>query len=331
MCGLCNQVWESDVVLDDWKDSAVVFIPKKGNLTDCDNWRGVTLLSIPGKVYCQLLLNRMRDVVDGELCEEQAGFRPKRSCAEQIFTLRRIIEKCQEFQVPLAISFIDFSKAFDSIHRPSLWKVLISYWIPQKMVSAIEKIYHNSKCCIPTEDGCSDWFQVMTGIRQGCILSPLLFAVAIDWVLRRVTKDHGIAWSEDKCLADLDFADDIAAFSDSAQGLQHLGESVSNAAEGLGLVISAKKTKNMLTGEHHSSTDVVINNNKIENVENVTYLGTSMNNQGNMDHELNCRVGKASAAFNQLTKIWKNKKFSIKSKLRFYNSNVLSTLLDLRL
>ena len=74
------------------------------------------------------------------------------------------------------------------------------------MVSAIEKIYHNSKCCIRTEDGCSDWFQVMTGIRQGCLLSPLLFAVASDWVLRRATKDHGIAWSEDKCLADLDFA-----------------------------------------------------------------------------------------------------------------------------
>ena len=129
------------------------------------------------------------------------------------------------------------------------------------------------------------------------ILSPLLFAVASDWVLRRATKDHGIAWSEDKCLADLDFADDIAAFSDSAQSLQRLGESVSNAAEGLALVISANKTKNMLTGEQHSSTDVVINNNKIENVENFTYLGRSINNQGNMGHELNCRVGKASAAF----------------------------------
>ena len=78
------------------------------------------LLSIPGKVYCQIILNRLRDVVDGELREEQAGFRPKRACAEQIFTLRRTIEKCHEFQVALAISFIDFSKAFDSIHRPAL-------------------------------------------------------------------------------------------------------------------------------------------------------------------------------------------------------------------
>ena len=81
------------------------------------------LLSIPGN--CQMMLNRMRDMVDGELREEQASFRPKHSCAEQIFTIRRITEKYQEYQLPLAVSFIDFTKAFDSIHRPSMCKIII--------------------------------------------------------------------------------------------------------------------------------------------------------------------------------------------------------------
>ena len=81
MCGLCNQVLESDVVPNDWKDWTIVCIPQKGN---CDNWRGVALLSILGKVYCQMILNHMHDVVDAELHEEQVGFRPKWSCAEQI-------------------------------------------------------------------------------------------------------------------------------------------------------------------------------------------------------------------------------------------------------
>ena len=159
------------IVPVDWKDGVVVCIPKKGNLTECDNWTDMTLLSIPGKVYCQMILNRIRDMLDGELHEEQAGFRPKRSCAEQIFTLQRIIEKYQEYQLPLAISFMDFTKAFDSIHRPSMWKILITYGIPRKIVSAIEKIYEQSRC-VKTEGGYSDWFHVVTGVRQGCILSP---------------------------------------------------------------------------------------------------------------------------------------------------------------
>ena len=130
--------------------------------------------------------------VDKEFGEQQAGFRPKRSCAEQIFILRSIIEKCNEFQTPLAISFINFTKVFDSIHRPSLWNIMRTYGIPPKVISAIVQIYANSKCCIRTEDGYSGWFEVVTGVRQGCLLSPILFALAIDWVLKKATKDQGM-------------------------------------------------------------------------------------------------------------------------------------------
>ena len=327
LLNICNHAWSSGEVPQDWKDGVVVCIPKKGNLTDCDNWRGVTLLSIPGKVYCQMILNRLRDVVDSKLREEQAGFRPKRSCAEQIFILRRIIEKCNEYQVPIAISYIDFSKAFDSIHRPSLSKVLLSYGIPLKIVKAIEQIYTGSRCSIRTEDGLSDWFQVLTGVRQGCILSPLLFAVAIDWVMKQVTGNKGIDWVENQKLSDLDFADDIAALSYNTQDLQEFVNAIGETAGGLGLVISNKKTKNMLAGEHRPPHDVFIGQEKIDTVDDFTYLGSSISNQGEMTKEINCRIGKASAAFNQLNKIWLSKKFLLKTKLRFYNTNVLSTLL----
>lgn len=184
---LCNKIWNGGPVPDDWKNGTIICVPKKGNLTECDNWRGVTLLSVPGKVYCQIILNRIRDVVDSQLREELAGFRPKRSCAEQIFTLRQIIEKYNESRFPLALSFIDFSKAFDSLHRPSLWLILREYGLPVKFVEAIRNIYEKSKCCVRTEDGMSDWFEVITGVRQRCLLSLVLFAIAIDWIFRRPT------------------------------------------------------------------------------------------------------------------------------------------------
>ena len=91
-CGLCNQVWESGDVAEDLKNSCLVCIPKKGNNV-CHNWRGLTLLSIPGKMYCQMILKHMWDIVDDKLVEEWVGFRPRLSCAEQIFTLHHIIEK----------------------------------------------------------------------------------------------------------------------------------------------------------------------------------------------------------------------------------------------
>ena len=104
-------------------------------------------------------------------------------------------------------------------------------------------------------------------------------------------------------------------------------DSISDASARLGLMISRKKTKIMLSGDHQTTPDILVGQDKVDVVDDFTYLGSSINSQGSMDHEISCRMGKASAAFNQLNKIWTSKKFSLQTKLRFYNSNVLSTLL----
>ena len=102
-------------------------LPKKGDISDCTNWRGITLLSVPGMVFCLIILNRLREAVDETLCEEQAGLCRGRSCTEQIFTLRQKFEHCVEFQQPLSINFINFKKAFDSVHRQSPWNIARLY------------------------------------------------------------------------------------------------------------------------------------------------------------------------------------------------------------
>jgi len=88
------------------------------------------VLSVPGKVFCTILFQRIPDAVDATLRDEQAGFRKGRLCTEQIFALRNIIEQCIEFQQPLSINFVDFKKAFDSVHRESLWSIARLYGIP---------------------------------------------------------------------------------------------------------------------------------------------------------------------------------------------------------
>ncbi|KAL9958972.1 hypothetical protein ACROYT_G036051 [Oculina patagonica] len=114
---LFRDIWETDTIPDDWTKRLIVKIPKKGDLQNCDNWRGITLLSIPSKVFCRILLARIETAIDTKLRQEKAVFRRGRGCIDQIFALRNIIEQCIEWTTPLFINFIDFQKAFDSVHR----------------------------------------------------------------------------------------------------------------------------------------------------------------------------------------------------------------------
>ena len=143
--------------------------PKKGDLSDCNNWRGITLFSVPEKVFCKVLLNKLQTVVDRTLPEEQAGFQSGRSCGEQIFTLRNVVEQTIEVQKSIIVDFIDFQKAFDSVHRPNLWKILASYGIPEKYINIFKALYKNCSCCIRTANGHTEYFKIMSGVRQRCI------------------------------------------------------------------------------------------------------------------------------------------------------------------
>ena len=99
----------------DRKEGHLVKLPKKGDLSICDNYRGIMLLSIPGKVLNKVMLKRMKNAVDTKLRDNQAGFRQNRSCADQIATLRIILEQASEFNSSIYTVFIDFQKAFDSL------------------------------------------------------------------------------------------------------------------------------------------------------------------------------------------------------------------------
>jgi len=124
---LFTAVWEQERVPDDRTKGTIIKIHKKGPLSDCNNWRGVTLLSTPSKILAKIIIQRIFSAVDQQLRQEQAGFRRGRGCADQLFTLRNIIEQCTEWQRQLYINFEDLQKAFDSIqrqlvaHTSSLW------------------------------------------------------------------------------------------------------------------------------------------------------------------------------------------------------------------
>ncbi|CAB3223438.1 unnamed protein product [Arctia plantaginis] len=111
---LIKRIWTKEELPYDWNKGLLITMPKKGDLSQCSNWRGITLLSVPSKVFCKIILDRLSVVVEPLLRKEQAGFRPNRSCIDQINTLRIILEQASEWQREVNLTFVDFEKAFDT-------------------------------------------------------------------------------------------------------------------------------------------------------------------------------------------------------------------------
>ena len=143
---------------------------KKGDRTPCTNWRGVTLLSVPSKIFFKIIQMRLRDAINTILRKEQAGFRPGVGCIDHIFTVRNIIEQCIEWTTKVHINLKDLEKAFDSIHRDTLWSILLAYGCPEKIISIIKCFYNNFSSSVIHKKKLTDWFSVRSGVRQGCVL-----------------------------------------------------------------------------------------------------------------------------------------------------------------
>ena len=324
---LFAKIWDEEKVPADWREGLVIKLPKKGDLRDCSNYRGIMLLSVPGKVLNRVILDCVKDAVDPQLRDQQAGFRRNRSCADQIASLRIIIEQSLEWNSPLYINFIDYEKAFDSVDRQTLWKLLRHYGVPVKIVSLIQCIYQDMGCRVVHAGQTSEKFQVKTRVRQGCLLSPFLFLLVIDWIMRETTrgKNNGIQWTLFEQLDDLDFADDLALLAHNQNQMQDKTRRLETFSAKTGLKINLRKTE-LIKINTTANTPITVGGKPIKEVESFVYLGSTITKQGGTDVDVTSRIGKARGAFIMLKKVWTSKEVSTETKMRIFNSNVKSVL-----
>ena len=172
---ILTDIWESKETPKEWKLGLIIKIQKKGDLSNCTNWRGIALLPLTSKVFSRMLLCRMKEALWNTLRQEHAGFRKGKSCPDQIFTLRQILEQSAEWNATIYANFIDFEKAFDRLHSDALWKTMHHYGIPTKLVQVTRLLYTNSSYVVICVQVITDHFEVTAGVKQGCILSPFLF------------------------------------------------------------------------------------------------------------------------------------------------------------
>ena len=171
----------------------------------------------------------MKEAVDLKLRDQQEGFRRNRSCADQIASLRIIVEQLLGWNSPLYINSLDYEKALNSVDRETTWKLLKYDGVLEKIISLIWCTFQDMSFKIALACQLSESLEVKTGVRQGCLLLPFLFLLVTYWIMKTTTtgRNNGIQWILWMQLDDLDFADDLAFLSHNHNQMHSPGDHIS--------------------------------------------------------------------------------------------------------
>lgn len=350
------EIWDKESVPQQWKDANIVTIYKnKGDKSICGNSRGIALLAAAGKILAKVMLSRIvQNISEDLLPESQCGFRRARGTVDLIFTTRQIQEKCREQHQDLFMAFIDLTKAFDTINREMLWDVLAKFGCPPKFVNILKLFHEGMMARVSIGDHESEAFNVCTGVRQGCVLAPVLFNVyliCVTTLLRRDMEDaagviidfrlDGNLFNIRKFqfktkltsehILELQYADDCALVAHTPEALQAALTATVNAYSRIGLNINTQKTEVLCQWNAAAPPEqpiFYIQDNELTIVSDFKYLGSFISQDCNIDTEIQNRLRQASASFGRLReRVFLNKDLNIKTKITVYQAVCISTLL----
>ena len=306
-------------------------LPKKGDLGLAKIYQGITLTFIAAKIYNAQQLNRIEPKIDNILWKNRNGFRRNRFTTSQILTISRILEGVRAKNLQAILLFVDYTKAFDSIHRGKMEQILLAYGQPKETVAAITILYRNTKVKVRSPDGDTEYFDIVTGVLQGDTLAPYLFIICLDYELRtpidkirengfELTKKRSRRYPA-KTITDADYADDIAILANTPDQAETRLHSLERAATGIGLYVNAHKTEYMC---YNQTGDIsTLDGTPLKLVDKFTYLGSSVEST---EKDIDTRLTKAWTAINRLSIICKSD-LTDKMKRSFFQAAVASILL----
>ena len=334
---LFNICFMLSVVPVDWVCACIVPLFKgKGDVFECGNYRGISLLSVVGKVYGRVLINRIRDKTEQVISEVQGGFRRGRGCTDQVFVVRQICEKYLAKGKDVYFAFMDLEKAYDRVDRGAMWSVLGMYGVDGKLLNAVKSLYDDSKACVRVGNEMSEWFPVRVGLRQGCVMSPWLFNLFIDGVVREVNtrvlgRGLGLVDERDYVweLNQLLFADDTVFVADSEEKLCQLVEEFGRVCERRKLRVNVGKSKVMrcTRGEDGARMNVTLNGEVLEEVDEFRYLGVVVAANGRIDADVCHRVKEGCKTLGALKGVMKSRGLGMNVKKVLYEKVVVPTVM----
>lgn len=351
---LIVKIWVKEEIPTDLRDGLITTIfKKKGERTDCGNHRGITLLSIAGKILARILTKRLTPLAEAILPESQCGFRPSRGTTDMIFSLRQLQEKCQEQNQPLYMAFIDLTKAFDSVSRDLLWKILSKAGCPEKFINIMRLLHDDMTATVIANGESTDPFKVKSGVKQGCIAAPTLFSIFIASILHlmdnQLPPGISITYRTDggiynlrrlkartkttiDSLIEFQYADDNAVCALNEADLQVIINSFADAYSKIGLSINVQKTQVLFQpspGDNNRiPPNIQLGGDNLENVDRFAYLGSHLSSNATIDDEIQYRIRCASTSFGKLrSRVFEDRDLRLDTKILVYKAIVLPTLL----
>ena len=262
----------------------------------------------------KILQARLQQYMNRELPDVRAGFRKGRGTSDQIANIHWIIEKAREFQKNIYFCFIDYAKAFDCVDHNKLWKILKVMGIPDHLTCLLRNIYAGQQATVRTGHGTTDWFQTGKGVRQGCILSPCLFNLHAEYIMRNTGLDEaqaGIKFAA-RNINNLRYADDTTLTTESEEELKSLLMKVIEEGETVGLKLNIQGTKTMVSGsitlrQRYGKT--------VETVADFILGGSKITADGGCIHEIKRCLLLGSKVMTNLDSILKSRDITLPTKV----------------
>lgn len=322
LTNLFNEILKKEKIPTQWTKTTITLLHKKGDKSDINNYRPVSLMSNIYKVFSKLILGRITKVIEENQPREQAGFRKNFSTIDHISVIKQIVEKCHEYGRQYYVAFVDYNKAFDSLKHNKIWESLKEQGVPEKYIRIIKEIYSKSTAKIKLER-IGEEFKIGKGVRQGDPLSPKIFIAVLESVFRRMNwESYGLNINGQK-LNHLRFADDLILLTDNPKELQYMLEELDTQSKLVGLSMNMSKTKLMT----NNSEDLIkINGNTIEYVSEYVYLGQIISPSDQSNKEIEKRISNAWKRFWSLKEVMKAKEIPTSQKFKVFNMCIVPVL-----
>ena len=332
LCRLFNHMYSNCIYPRSWTNGIIVPVPKKGDLNDVNNYRGITLSSIFAKIFSIILDSRLRKWSEDndKLNPFQFGFRRSKSTTDCIFALTSIINKVVKNEnKKLYCAFVDFRKAFDVVYRNGIFYKLLETGVSTKFVNIIRKMYENVRSSVRVNGNITESFESFKSVKQGEPLSPLLFLMFINDMYSALSEGTFDTFSVDDInLFLLLFADDTVLMSYSKNGLQKLLDNLYMYCTTWGISVNTEKTVVMVfkKGNRQENVEFVYNGTKLTVVSKFKYLGVVLSSNGCYFQTQKYLALQASRAMFSLNSLFEKIDLVITDKLKLFDAMVASIL-----
>jgi hypothetical protein len=226
-----------------WTKSTTILLHKKGDKDDVSNWRPISMSNTIAKVYSSVLVERLANWAtrNQRISESQKGFMPIDGCAEHNFVLQSIIADSRRNRQQCCIAWLDLTNAFGSVPHSTIFKSLEWAGLNDEAIQVVSRLYNNNTTIIRSSIGPTPSITINAGVKQGCPLSPIIFNLAIEPILRAVSRPNvGYQLCNQK-IDSLAYADDLALIAKTPAELQQLMNITGRIAAWTGLQFNARK------------------------------------------------------------------------------------------